>query len=314
MNEYFNLPFESLQETIKNVNNAEKFCQFLFTSALTQPSTNFIRLIYQVLQMKIDLKFRDEVLGYFGISIFTKLSETKLKHEIESCQDPRLHEAVSNISSALNDEKNLILKVQAQFFDNFIYTVVSSNDVEYIESSLELIVLLLLQPSCRRFIKPYLEDKLFPSLIKLKIHNLNLFSEFENVFFFPIDEISGVYYESHEDYISSHFSKIRDFQSKLLESNDLSLIATLPLNYFIDYQQIYNVSSKLSDKQLIAILCTLGCAGFEMETPREVLIDAISSNLVLRKSFLSQSFSVFPTEVNKHFFYIKVYLFYRYFR
>lgn len=297
MSDYLNLPLETLIEAIKNINDPSKFCQVLFHSALNEPSILFIKLVYQVLQMKIDFNFRDEVLGYFGIPIFTKLSQTRLKYEIESCHDPRLEEAVANISSSLNDKNNLILKDQADYFNSFIESVLSSNDPEYIQSSLELIILLLLQPSCRRFIKPVLEDKLFPSVIKFKIQNLTLLSEFESVFFFPIDEVSGIYYESLEEHVSAHFTKICKFQSKLLDSKDIFSINTLPLNSFTDYQQICNSLSQLSHKQLVSILFTMGCASFVMETPREILIDSIASNLVLRKTPSKESFSVFPTEV-----------------
>lgn len=252
--------------------------------------------------MQIDFKLREEVMGYFGLPIFTELSEKKLKHETEACQEPRLEEAVANISSSLIDESNSFLKVQANFFKDFIDIFFESNDPEYIESSLELIILLLLQPSCRRFVKPLLEDLLFPSLVKFKIqNNSKLLAEFENVFFFPINELSGVYYESFTEYISAHFSKIRNFQSKLLESNNIFPITGLPLNSFTDYQQISNSLIQLSNDQLVSVLSTMGCAGFKKETPREVLIDSICSNLVLRKANFNESFSVFPTEVKLFF-------------
>ena len=248
--------------------------------------------------MKIEFKLREKVLGYFGLPIFTKLSEKKLKHEIEFCQDPRLEEAVTNISLSLKNESNVVLKVQADFFHKFIIKVLTSDNLEFIKSSLELVILLLLQPSCRRFIKPLLEDVLFPSLIKLKISNSNLMKEFENVFFFPMDERFGVHYETYEEYISSHFSKVRYFQSKVLESNLELPIKDLPLSSFGNYFQISSSLMQLSNENLTTVLAIFGNSGFKKETPRECLIDSIASTLVLRESNFKESFTVFPTEVS----------------
>ena len=286
-----------MQEAIESINDPSVFCRALFQSASNEPSKEALKLIYQILQIKTSLKLREEALEYFGLPIFTKLSEIRLKQEIESCQDSRLEEAVSNISSSLNDEKNFILNVKSKYFNNFIENILNSSNLEYIEVSVELIILLLLQPSCRRFVKPLLEDKLFLSFIKLKLANYNLISELEDAFFFPIDEISGVYYESQEEFISAHFSKIRNFQTKLFEFDELSLISKHPLNSFNNFQNICNSLNQLSDKHLEKLLFIIGCAGFAKDTPRHVLIDAIASNLFLRNPSTETIFSVYPTEV-----------------
>lgn len=296
MNEFYNLPIEKLREALENMVDPAKFCQVLFQTALNETTEDSIKLIFQTLLLGISFKLKEEISGYFSLPIFTKLSVPRLKFEIESCQDIKLEEAVVNISAMLNEENNIVLKLQAEFFNRFIDIVLKSNDSEYIGESLRLIALLLLQPSFRRFIKPLLEDRLFLSSIKFAYSGTDLIRELESIFFYPIDELSGVNFESSEDYISAQYAKIRNIQEILLEFDELSSIAKLPLNAFNNYQQISSSINQLTDLQIGTVLSSMGSSGYPEGTPREVLIDSIASGLLLRTSS-TEHFSVFPTEV-----------------
>ena len=241
---------------------------------------------------------KEEILSYFGLPIFIKLSETRLQYEINLCQDKRLAKAVSNIIDSLgNGDKDEPVRFQAECPTLFIKSVISSTDMEFTTMGIKLIILLLLQPSCRRFVKPFLEDNLFISHVKTKISDLKLLHELETAFFYPIDEFSGVYFNSHEEYIYSHFSKIRTLQAKILDHQELTSLSRMALSTFSSYDKIYQAIIILSPELLKLILVNMGCAGFPMDLSNSVLLDAIAGSLVLRQPLKFDSISTFPTEV-----------------
>jgi hypothetical protein len=242
---------------------------------------------------------REEFLVYFGLPMFSKLSEAKLQYEVENCQDSRLLEAVENIKKSM-DNSDSSLQLQTKFFSKFVQIILNSFDLEYVEEAIKFITILLAQPSCRRFIRPLLEDTLFGSVIKYKNIQQDILQDFENVFYFPIDEVCGVYYEYYEDFVVSHFLKVRSLQTKLFSFPGFELISRASQNTFMSYGNILQSISALNTSQLNQILFQIGIDGYSQELADNILIDAIASHLFLRQNVhvhLSSA-SIYPTEVN----------------
>lgn len=288
------LSFEKLQEYFDSIHDKNDFCQHLIKLTLVEPSISLLRIMSSLFQFPTNFVLREEILSYFGLPVFIKLSEAKFKYEVELCQDPRLLEAVENISKNLSDSS---LHLQAEFSLKFALAILNSSDLEFIEEAIKFVTLLLSQPSCRRFLKPLLEDILFGSIIKFKGVNQETLQDFENVLYFPIDEVSGVYYESYEEYVASHFSKVRTLQTKLLNVPELGAFAKSSQSSFISYGNISQAIGNLDVKLIQQILLQIGIDGYSRELPKNVLIDAIASHLVLRPNTQSNVFSIFPTEV-----------------
>ncbi len=284
-------------EYLTCIENSFEFCKSLFTAFSSTPSTSSIRVIYHALHIQTNFNLKEEILSYFGLPIFVKLSESRLKHEIETSHDERLKQAVLNISSALSNGNDLRLKIQAGAFQKLVDSLLVANDEQFIKSGLELTILLLLQPSCRRFIKPFLEDILFVSVIKVKFHDMKLIQELENVYYFPIDEQNGVSFGSQEEYVSAHFTIIRSLQFKLLEYHECSHFTQIPSSVFDSREQIYQALISSSQDGLHLILSRMGCAGYSKDLSRDILLNAIIESLVLRNPLKIESIPIFPTEV-----------------
>lgn len=276
-----------------------EFCRNLIQLTSTEPSSlSLIKIISAIFQLPTIFELREEILTYFGLPIFSKLSEAKLKYEVELCQDPRLLEAVENISKSLNDPS---LQLQAEFILNFVKIILNSSNLEFVEAAVKFVTLLLAQPSFRRFIKPLLEDILFGSLIKYKGVNPDILQDFEAVFYFSIEEVSGVYYESYEDYVAAHYLKVRSLQTKLFEFPELQSLAKASQSTFSSYGTIIQNIGAMNSPQLHQILLQMGLNGYSKELPGNILIDAIASSLVLRQNVHhnQSTASIFPTEVKK---------------
>ena len=288
---------DKLKTNLEGVKDPAFFVKALFETIIKEPSASLIKIIHATFLIQNNFLIKEEVQAYFGLPIFANLSEARLLHEIDLCQDQRLGEAVSNVSSALNIGNDPLIIGHKSFFFNFIELVKVSIDVEFVEASLELLTLLLLQPSCRRFVKPLMEDSLFLSFIKSKMTNNIFIDELESVFYYPIDEISGVSFNSPEEYTFTHFSKIRSLQAKILDIPELSPLARMPLNYFTASSRIFQCLIQLPSDSLRLILLKMGCAGFPQNFSNEVLIDAITMTLLLRSINSTDDCCVFPTEV-----------------
>ena len=304
------LNFEKLQEYFDSIHDKNDFCQQLIKLTLAEPSISLLKIMSSLFQFPTNFQLREEIVSYFGLPAFVKLSETKLKYEVELCQDPRLLEAVENISNNLSDSP---LKLQTEFPLKFALAILNSSDLEFIEEAVKFVTLLLSQPSCRRFLKPLLEDILFGSIMKFKGVNQEVFQDFENVFYFPIDEVSGVYYESYEEYVALHFSKVRTLQEKLLNIPELGAFAKSSQSSFISYGNIAQAIGNLNVELIQQILLQIGIDGYSRDLPKNVLIDAIASQLVLRPNTQSNVFSIFPTEVNLQLFEYFIIYFYLFF-
>lgn len=273
-----------------------EFCRNLIQLTSTEPSSlSFIKIVSAIFQLPTIFQLREEILTYFGLPIFAKLSEAKLKYEVELCQEPRLLEAVENISKSLGD--SAALQLQAECFSNFVKIILNTSDLEFVEEAIKFVTLLLAQPSCRRFIKPLLEDILFGSLIKYKGVNPDILHDFDNVIYFPIEEVSGVYYESYEDYVSAHYLKVRSLQTKLFNFPELQVLAKASQSSFISYGNIIQNIGCMNVSQLHQVLLEMGFNGYSTELPANILIDAIASGLVLRQNIHQGTTSIFPTEV-----------------
>ena len=283
MHEYFDL----IQET-------SGFCRHLIKLILAEPSASLIRILSATFQFPTSFQLREEILMYFGLPAFVKLSNAKLKYEIELCQDPRLLEAVKNISNNLSDSS---LHLQAEFLLQFLLIILNSTDIQFIDEAIKLVTVLLAQPSCRKFLKPLLEDILFGSIIKYKGLNQDILQDFENVLYFPINEVTGVYYESYEEYVASHFAKVKSLQSKLMNSSEPNLLAKTSHSNFFTYGSITQAIEPLQLDHIHEILLQIGINGYSRDLPKNILIDAIASYLVLRPNIRLTSFSIFPTEV-----------------
>lgn len=288
--------FDKLQDYFETIVEKGEFCRNLIQLTSTEPSSlSLIKIISAIFRLPTIFQLREEILTYFGLPIFSKLSEAKLKYEVELCQDPRLLEAVENISKSLGD--SAALQLQADCFSNFVKIILNSPDLEFVEEAVKFVTLLLAQPSCRRFIKPLLEDILFGSLIKYKGVNPDILQDFENVIYFPIEEVSGVYYESYEDYVSAHYSKVRSLQTKLFNFPELQVLAKASQNSFISCGNIIQNIGSMNVSQLHQVLLQMGFNGYSTELPANILIDAIASSLVLRQNVHQGTTSIFPTEV-----------------
>ena len=293
------LNFDKLQEYFCLIEDKSEFCKYLIHLTSTSPSVSLIKILSSILNLSSNYQLRDELTAYFGLPIFTKLSEVKLNYEIELCQDPRLLEAVRNISKSLD---NPLVSLQAGFAKIFLQNILNSSDMCFVEEAIKFVTLLLAQPSCRRFLKPLLEDILFASVIKYKGVNQEILLDFESIFYFPIDEISGVYYESREEYVAAHFSKVRSLQIKLFgHFPGLELLAKASQNSFIAYGNIIQIIGNFDAAQICQILFQIGLDGFSRELSSNVLIDAIASHLLLRAHQNFDSSSIFPTEVKTPF-------------
>lgn len=287
--------FETAREFLENVSNPVDFCKVLVQATIKDPTSSIMKINYQMFQIHSNNSLKDEYMSYFGLPIFTTLSDTKLNYEIEICQDPRLAEAVSNVSSQLNKDEHLSL--QAQLFPNLISRIVFSDDAEFVETGVKIVIVLLLQPSTRRFVRPFVEDSLFLSIIKQKWVNNGFISDIEDAFYFPMDEINGFFYEKEEDYVAGHFLKIRTLQSKLLKNLDFAALSQMPLGSFVSIEQISPVIAQFSKQNLSAIIELMGVSGYPQDIHPSVLIDAIASSLVLRSIKVNKNVCAFPTEV-----------------
>lgn len=289
------LKFEKLLEYFNAIEDKEEFSLKLIQKASLDNSVDSIKVLISIFKLPANFQLREEVMSFFGFPLFANLSDIKVKHEVELCQDSRLLEAVKNISNSISEDLNL--RLQSEFFFKFINQVLNSSHIEFIQEALKFITLLLAQPSCRRFVKPLLEDVLFGSIIKYKGVDQFILQDFEEVFYFSIDEVSGVYFEAFEEYAASHFSKVRDLQSKLLNFPELEGFAKSSQKCFLSYEGITQAIAYLSVNNLHSIIFHLGIDGYSRELPNNVLIDYIAGNLVLRPNFSSNHASIFPTEV-----------------
>lgn len=250
-------------------------------------------------QIHANTALKDELMSYFGLPIFTSLSETKLNYEVELCNDKRLSEAIQNVSERMKTDADLAL--QADFFSKFVYCILSSKDSECFECAMKILTILLLQPSSRRFTKPVLEDRLFISIIKQKWDQQLNISDLENVFYSPIDEVSGIFYEQKEEYVAAHFQKIRNLQMKLLNYSELASFSEIPLSSFKSIEQFLPALCQFSPDNLKVILSHMGIAGYPTDIPVPILVDCISSSLVLRSPMSNDNLCAYPTEVPLHF-------------
>lgn len=297
-----NLKGEDIFEFFNSLNNPHEFVKSLVQDIIQNDSFAAVQVMHSTFLMHRNLILKEEIQNYFGLPIFVKLSEARLASELEICEDSRLAEAVLNISTSIKNGNDLLLSEQADFFSTFIHKLLNSNSIseEFIHGSVKLIIILLLQPSCRRFVKPFLEDVLFISCIKTKVTNQALLNELMEVFYYPIDESTGIYYESYEEYVTDHSKKIRSIQSKLLGNTELIPIVGNCFNFiYAAPERIYQVIQQVPSHLLNEILFLMGFDGFSRELDDSILVDAIVSNLIFRGSNLNRSIANFPTEVTK---------------
>lgn len=289
---------DELFSYLESISSSPEFCKSLFSTLMTSPSSSILRIIYSALHIQKNYALKEEIISYFGLPIFTQLSDMRKFHEFEISLDERLKQAVSNISSIMmksNNDSNL--KLQSELFPKILDYLIISDDRDFIEIGLKLLIILLLQPSCRKFCRPLIADTLFLSVMKSKLGNLNLLQELYTVFFYPINEVNGVQFESHEEYVAAHFSKIRSLQSKFHGNPSITSLSKLSSINFNSREKIYLCLSTLSPECLNDILSIMGCSSYSKDLAREILVDSIIDNLVLRQLFTNENISAFPTEV-----------------
>lgn len=294
--------FEQFTEFMERVTNVEEFCQSIFHSALNDCSPLILKIIYQMFQIHSNFALNDELMSFFGLPVFVTLSESRLNYEIHSCQDQRLSEALKNVSNELKTDKTLHFR--SQFFFKFVEIVLKSKDIEIVDFAIKIFLILLHQPSSRRFIKPILEDTLAISILKQKWFDQLNIGRLEDSFYFPIDEMSGIYYENNDEYIDVQFKTIRNLQAKLLNNSELDAFTNIPLNSFCSIENIMNTLCNISCVNLKLILSNMGVAGYSNDVNTSVLIDHISSSLLLRSNISSECISAYPTEVKQIILYI----------
>ena len=288
-----------------SLGNPHEFVKSLVKEIIQNDSFVAVQVMHSSFLMHQNLILKEEIQNFFGLPIFVKLSEARLANEVEICEDSRLADAVLNISTIIKSGNDILLSEQADFFFTFVHKLLNSNSIneEFIHSSIKLIIILLLQPSCRRFVKPFLEDVLFISCIKIKVNNQALINELMEVFYYPINESTGIYYESPEEYVNDHSKKIRSIQSKLLGNPELIPIVRNCFNFiYTAPEKINQVIQQVPSHLLLEILLTMGFNGFSRELDDSVLVDAIVSNLIFRSSNLCKRIANFPTEVKSYIF------------
>lgn len=280
-------------EYIENIKNVVQYIELLCDDILKMNYPDGVRLLCSMLTIHKNVALRDEIQSYFTVPVFAKLSESRLLIEAELCQDSRLVQAVKLIKF----DKDTLLTKKTTFLYDLINCLVVSKDEIFITESIKLISSLLSQPSFRRFVKPLLQDTLFLSQIKSKCTDINIYSELEYIFFYPINEVSGVFFENRDEYIKHHFIKLKNYRENTLKFAELDLFSYMPEECFLDSFKFKAIISQLSKVQLRLILSAMGCANFSDTLTESVMIEYILLEHIIRVDYFKEHKNVLPTEV-----------------
>jgi len=286
----------TLIDFIEKIENPIIFVETLLDNVLTTSDPAYVRLSCAILKVHSNCGLREEFQSYFSLPIFANISDTRLSMEIELFEDHRLSIAVDSIKTG----SDIAIQKKASFFWKFLANIFSSTDNCLLLEYMQFINLLLLQPSLRRFIKPALEDVLFIARMKSKCLDMAVISELEYIFFYPINEITGVYFESEEEFVKNHFMKLNSYKKSLIEIHDLDAISNVSEDFILTPGKLSMLLSQFSHEQLRIILSAMGCANFPETLEKHFLIESISLEFCLRSHYFKKYISSFPDEVSTY--------------
>lgn len=305
---YFNfddlavLSHEDLMYFLSTVTEVPQFVDYALSEIIKSNSLSALKITASSFLMHQNSSLRSHFQEYFGLPIFTNLSQIRLSHEIENSDDKRLQEAVLNISTLIKNDPLGLISKQANWLKDFVRQVLDSSDPFFINDSIKFFCILLLQPSCRRFVRSFMEDTLFISTIKTKHCNSSTLTEFDSIYFYNFNEVLGVNFASADQMISEHSLRLKLFQSRLLDEPELNAFSQLS---YLDLMRPHIMASLLASHsiyQLGLVLNALGNASFEVsKLDSQIAIDYIVSSLVLRPFHTASISTVYPTEVTISF-------------
>ena len=246
---------------LNSVTDYHAFSSELISNLLSKPSAELIQLLSASLTLHSNKSLYIEVGEYFGMPLLKQLSEVRLSYEIAN------NDKLSEFVSVQSRSEDFLQK--SSFLPSLVKALLPRPELH--PHFLNLVTVLLLQPSLRRFVKPFLED----SLVLQQFHFDSL-TELDRIWHYPINEFTGVYFESPEEHFQSRFAFIQQFHSELLKSGRMSGLAKLST---IELVTCALHLRSLTVDELTFILNLLHCGNFPKDMSKESYIQAVVSLL-----------------------------------
>ena len=295
-----NLTIDEQLDAFHSVSDVSKFCGNVLSFFMREPSLKSLGTLINLFLIHGNSALHEEYLEYFSLPIFINLSTQRLEIEQENSANLNFTELLANLklkilSSGSDDE---FMHLKTSFLPSFINFLISCQSVDIAELGIEFLKIILIQPSCRRFVKPYLEDMLLITQLKQRSVQIKNVVELEKIYFYPIDDNNGVPYPCVEDYIKAHSTKVSNLQKKVTDTTyTVSLFSQVPTRIFASPRELYATLKNLSVDDMKVILGKLGCASFPNEIPHSALVEAICNLTILRIDSFVNLKSALPDEV-----------------
>ena len=242
-------------QLLNSISNVTEFTEELVSRILKQPTVELMQILTSTITLHSNQPLRSQVAEFFGPPLLHQLSQ--VRKEYESRFNPEFF--------SVNMDSN----AKTKFFPHLVETLLPIPELH--PHFLNLLVVILLQPSLRRFVKPFLEDSLI-----LQRFSYNGLSELERLMHYPINEVTGVYFDSPEEHFQFRYAFIQEFHSQLIQSGRLKNLASLST---IEFTNCSAQLQSLSKEDLIFVLKLLHCQNFPVDSSKELFIDAILSML-----------------------------------
>ncbi len=246
---------------LNSIQDSKAFANELTKKILQEPNLELIQLLTASLTLHSNKFLYSELSEYFGLPLFKQLSEARLQFEM------RKNDRIQKVEFNENASPEFLQK--SSFLPGLIEVIFEQ--VKLYPYFLNLIMVILLQPSLRRFVKPYFEDSL--TLYQFQFANI---PELVRIWNYPINEFSGVYFANTEAHFQSRFTFIQEFHANLLRSGrclELAKLSTIELTSCTSHLE------NLTEDDLKFVLKMLNCDNYPETIPRQTLIQAIASLL-----------------------------------
>lgn len=265
---------------LNSVSNCQEFVRELTERILKEPSTHLLQLLTTALTLHSNQALRTGLTEYFGLPLLKQLSESRFNYEASVNQN------LAEITFLDGSSEEFVQK--STFFPALIKSILPKSELHPL--FLNLLIVVLLQPSIRRFVKPFLEDSLV-----LQQFNFSSVPDVERLIHYPINENTGVYFETPEEHFQAKFHFVQEFHSELLKSGKCTQLAKLST---IELTKCPPLLADLSLEELKFVLNLLHCGNVPNEISKEALIQEISALLqcpsIEQPSAVFNPFSTIP--------------------